>query len=409
MMSRFAIAFLVGLSLLLSGCSKPAPQPPTAPPALSRLEQLDQGLASASRFLAARQDADGAWRSDIYATFREGPALTPLVLTALAGLPASSEQEKAYRKGAVYLAGMVKDDGAIDAGPHGLSYPVYISAQAVVVLSKPGNESFKKSRDAWLTYLRERQLTEELGWQPGDPPYGGWGYCSGLPKKLKPGEFGPPFIESNLSATVYALDALRAAGVATDDPAIMKALVFVRRCQHYSDDPQERDTGDDGGFHFIYDDPVRNKAGFFANGKERLRFASYGSTTADGLRALVQCGRSLDDPRVVAARRWLAGNFRADSHPGKYEPGRELNREAIYFYYCASAAKTLRLLGAGELETSQGKVAWAEQLADELLKRQRPDGSWQNPAHAFREDDPLTATSLAAIALEESRSVLTKP
>src|SRR5260370_13587788 len=107
---------------------------------------------------------------------------------------------------------MVTADATIDAGPHGLSYPVYIAAQTVVILSKPGSESLRKSRDAWLAYLRERQLTEELGWQPPDAPYGGWGYCSGLPKKPKPGEFGPPFIESNLSATVHALDALRAAG-----------------------------------------------------------------------------------------------------------------------------------------------------------------------------------------------------
>src|SRR5262245_59722355 len=163
---RFTFLVLIGLALGLAGCSKPAPSPPTAVPALSRLERLDQGLASASRFLIGRQDADGAWRSDVYATFRDGPALTPLVVCALSSLPASSEHEKACRKGAVYLAGMVKEDGTIDAKTHMLHYPVYISAQSVIVLSKAGNESYKKSRDAWLAYLCERQLTEELGWQP---------------------------------------------------------------------------------------------------------------------------------------------------------------------------------------------------------------------------------------------------
>ena len=39
-----------------------------------------------------------------------------------------------------------------------------------------------------------------------------------------------------------------------------------------------------------------------------------------------------------------------------------------------------------------------ELLAEELLARQR-EGSWVNPAHAIREDDPITATSFALIAL----------
>jgi squalene-hopene/tetraprenyl-beta-curcumene cyclase len=405
-LQQFASVLLVAALFPLWGCSKPAEQetPPVVVP--SRLERLDQGLASASRFLIGRQDADGAWRSDVYATFRDGPALTPLLVNALSTYPDSAEGKNACYKGVKYLADMVKADGTIDTGPHGLSYPVYISAQSVVVLSRPGDESLQKSRDAWLAYLRERQLTEELGWQPTDAPYGGWGYCSGLPKKPKPGEFGPPFIEANLSATVFALDALRTAGVASDDPAIVKALVFVKRCQNFNDDPQERDSCDDGGFYFIYDDPVRNKAGR-AESKDRLRFLSYGSTTADGLRSLLHCGLAMDDPRVAAARNWLTANFRADTHPGKYESGRESNREAIYYYYCASAATALRLTGATELNGKKD-IAWAERLADELLKRQRPDGSWQNPAHAFREDDPMTATSMATMALAQCRAVLTK-
>src|SRR5262249_52043699 len=132
---RLAILPLVVLTVAFAGCARPAPPQPTPTAATPRRERLDQGLAAASRFLGARQDTDGAWRSDIYATLRAGPALPPLVISALPRLPAGSDQEKACRQGAAYLAGMVKDDGAIDAGPHGLSYPVYISAQAVVVLS----------------------------------------------------------------------------------------------------------------------------------------------------------------------------------------------------------------------------------------------------------------------------------
>ena len=41
----------------------------------------------------------------------------------------------------------------------------------------------------------------------------------------------------------------------------------------------------------------------------------------------------------------------------------------------------------------------ARQCAAELAKRQKPDGSWANPADLVREDEPLVATANAVIAL----------
>jgi len=58
------------------------------------------------------------------------------------------------------------------------------------------------------------------------------------------------------------------------------------------------------------------------------------------------------------------------------------------------------------LMTDQGEVRWAEALAEELLRRQRPDGSFANPASEMREDDPVVATSFALAALGVTRSVL---
>jgi hypothetical protein len=60
------------------------------------------------------------------------------------------------------------------------------------------------------------------------------------------------------------------------------------------------------------------------------------------------------------------------------------------------------------VQTDNGKVRWAEALADELMKCQREDGSWVNSAGAQREDDPLVATSFAASALAVCRSALEK-
>lgn len=378
------------------------------PPPPSQVARIDQALSAAGRFLLDRPTPDGGWHSDVYGPFKEGPTLTPLVLRALLHLPPGvSGLESRYRQGAAYLANHVQDDGRV-ANPNGVTYPVYTSAGAVQVLSQPGNARHRLARDGWLKFLRERQLTEELGWQPADKPYGGWGYSPRIPRKPGPGEPLLPLTESNLSATLFALEALRAAGVPADDPVFRRALVFVERCQNYPDDPAGRDpTFDDGGFFFIHDDAARNKAG--VAGKDRAgreRFHSYGSTTADGLRALWYCGRPADDPRLTAARTWLEFHFRGDMHPGKYEADREYYRGAVYYYWCCSAAQALRDIGLETLRTDRGQVRWADELTDELTHRQRPDGSWANPLVPQREDDPLVATSLAVIALAHSRESL---
>jgi hypothetical protein len=174
--------------------------------------------------------------------------------------------------------------------------------------------------------------------------------------------------------------------------------VFVRSCQN-----------DDGGFHFVYDDPVRNKAGSpDPPGAANARFHSYGSTTADGARALLITAVVRSDPADeveiivrggwtpwVQGLRWLEKNFRADTHPGVYVPAHERTREAVFYYYAASVARSLRAMGTKEA----GGVDWAAELAAELTKRQQPDGSWANPIDLVREHDPLVATSHAVAAL----------
>jgi squalene-hopene/tetraprenyl-beta-curcumene cyclase len=304
---------------------------------------------------------------------------------------------------------MVQSDGRIDPGPRGLSYPVYTAANAVIVLSRPRNAQYRKERDAWLAYLRARQLTEELGWQPSDREYGGWGYANGLPRKPSSGQATPPLTESNLSATVFALTALRSAAVPANDPALRKALLFVKRCQNYNDDPKLREpVFDDGGFFFIYADSVRNKAGVAGQDDAgRERYTSYGSTTADGLRALLACGLPVSDERVAAARSWLERNFSAAGHPGKYPDERLGDRPALYFYYCYSVAQGLRALELQDAQQPAGKVPWRQMLTDELLRRQRADGSWFNPAKAVREDEPVLATSFAVLTLAVCRERLT--
>jgi hypothetical protein len=185
---------------------------------------------------------------------------------------------------------------------------------------------------------------------------------------------------------------------------VYDALVFVRRCQNWADDPKDRDARfDDGGFFFLPDDPTRNKpgeAGIDRNGK--VRYRSYGSATADGLRVLLRfAADSSDFERISAAQRWLNRHFSASQHPGHYPPEREFLRQSVYYYYSASVGE---ILGMRENRTfvreSMGDYPkMAGDLAENLLRMQRGDGSWRNSAVDVREDDPLVATTLAIRAL----------
>ncbi len=354
----------------------------------------DASLRSSVAYLVKQQSPDGAWRSDLYATFKDGAALTPLVIVALQEV-GDSNSSAAIRKGCEYLAKLIKPDGTTEGGEGALDYPTYTAALAVQALSHPDQKDLLK-----------------LGWKPEDKQYGGWGYCRLIPKKPEPNTVAPPLIESNLSATVFALEALKAAGV-KDKDVFEKAMVFVKRCQNYMGPGEESALGKqktrplvetitDGGFHFIYDDPVRNKAGAVEEPKlKSFHFHSYGSATADGLRCLL-IDTQKQDFQILGATQWLEKNFRPDTHPGKYIPAHEPNREAVYYYYAASVSKALR---AAKVKDAGGRP-WAESLAAELVKRQKPDGSWANPVELVRENEPLVATANAVIALANCRDAL---
>ena len=375
-------------------------------------ERINSALVSAGKFLAAEQSPDGAWRSKVYGPFRDGPSLTPYVLTCVYLLPRGDTTAGALRHGHEYVSSLLDEHGRLREP---LISPVYTAAPASWVAMFAGaSPRDLRARDAWLRYLRGRQLDASLGWKESDAPFGGWGYSAAVPHKPAPGEPSPPLVESNLSATVYALGALRCADVPPDDPAYRNVLAFVRRCQNFSDDPAARDARfDDGGFFFIPGDAAKNKAGVAGVDRSgRTRFHSYGSMTADGVRALLHAGLPPASPRVVAGRRWLEENFRADTNPGVFEPDREVLRGATYYYYCWSVAHGFLHLGVREVRAAQGgregePVAWAEALAAELLARQRPDGSWSNRFTDSREDDPLVATPAAAAALVICRRVIT--
>jgi hypothetical protein len=402
---HLTVIFLLACAPYGCGTSTSTPAQVEDPPIVSWQDRdIGSSLERATNFLLKRQSPDGAWRSEVYAPFREGDALTPIVLLALESLPRKIKPEDAIEHGLQYLERFVNEDGNVDPPLADIAYPVYMAAGSILALGERRDERSSIARQAWVRYLCARQLTEQNGWDAGDIYYGGWGYSSEVPQKPPAGTVVNPLMEPNNSATVFALEALRAARIDPAAAEFEKARQFVERCQNFSSEESKKSKFDDGGFFFLQTDAVRNKAGIVgrdADGRER--YSSYGSATVDGLRALFLCGADCKSPRVRAAVGWLKKNYSAKCQPGSFDI--EAARDSVYYYYARSMALLLRdhrvELAAQGIEVA----AWADELARELIKRQRPHGSWKNSDGEVREDDPLLATALAVAAISACHRV----
>jgi len=371
--------------------------------------RIDAALARAAGFLVARQDNDGAWRSTVYGACKDGPSLTPHVISCLYFLPQGGPQARAaFEKGTEYLVGLVGPDGRVGDDLE-LIYPVYTAAEASRMIRKAvDSPRYRRAAAAWLAVLRRHQLNESLGWRESDLEYGGWSFAPRPPRKPAAGRERGAWDWSNLSATLYGLAAMRSERVPASDPSYRQILLFVQRCQNYSEDPAKGDPRfDDGGFFFSPADVLLNKAGVAGrDALGRQRYRSYGSMTADGLRAMLTCGLPPAHPRVRAARAWLEKNLDLTRNPGVFERQNESLRDAVYYYYCWGLAHAMLHLRVRTVETPRGPVDWPVELTRIMLDKQRPNGSWVNAWTEGREDDPLVATSFAASVLAIGRHVL---
>jgi hypothetical protein len=198
----------------------------------------------------------------------------------------------------------------------------------------------------------------------------------------------------DMSNTQFALMALAAAEEAYPSVDVprdtwQQALVFLNRCQNLPevndldwDDEEDDPNFGDGGFVYF---PGRSNAG---------GLVSYGSMTAAGLWSLLAAGETTDDPAPSAALSWLGENFDVAENPGY--------ADSAYYYYTWALARALRTAGAPALESPDGEMlAWAVELAEEMLDRQSPDGAWRNEdSSAYWEGDPVVATCFALLGVE---------
>ena len=310
------------------------------------------------------------------------PGLTALIAASLVRNGVASDNA-VVAKAMKYLESKIQKDGGVY--DQGLSN--YMTSLAIVAF-KETNSGGKHDKviEAAVKYVRSLQYDEGL--TEKDPKYGGAGYD-------KPTAKGRP----DLSNTQFMVDALLAAGVSKDDPAIKKAVVFVSRSQNLKSEFNDQEFAtkttkeDEGGFVYnLFDQENAKSPKRTAEGGLR----SEGGMTYAGLKSFLYAGVSKDDPRVKAALVWIRKNYTVAENPGQKDAG--------LFYYYHTFAKAMDALGEEQFEDAKGvKHDWRQELFDELKRRQKENGSWVNSTGAFLESMPELATAFALLALSYCR------
>jgi squalene-hopene/tetraprenyl-beta-curcumene cyclase len=146
---------------------------------------------------------------------------------------------------------------------------------------------------------------------------------------------------------------------------------------------------DDGGFYYTIAAGGSSQAGATADGGLR----SYGSMTYAGLKSMIYCGVGPQDPRVEAATKWIKDHYTLAENPG-------MGADGLY-YYLHTFAKALDAVGSDELVDADGKSHdWRADLAAQLIKLQKEDGSWANSSERWLEADPHLVTAYSLLALD---------
>jgi squalene-hopene/tetraprenyl-beta-curcumene cyclase len=331
---------------------------------------LDKAIA----FLKSSQNADGSFSPKI-----AGPGVSALVAASLArnGI---SPRDPLLARTLAYLEKQVQKDGGIYS--KGLAnYTTSVALMAFREANRDGRYD-TVIKDA-ARFLRKLQYGDNT--DPKDPKFGGVGYDGGN--------------RPDLSNTQFFVDALLAAGVPKNDPAVQKALQFISRCQNLpgetNDQPFAKKTtpADRGGFTYTPLDPDDSPHKTPSGGLRSLGGMTYG-----GLKSFLYAGVDREDPRVKAAVSWIRRHYTLEENPGMGQAG-------LYYYY-HTFAKAMAALGEDRFTDAAGRPHdWRRELFEALRKRQRPDGSWTNATdQQFGERSPDLATAFAVLSLSYCRT-----
>ncbi len=472
--------------------------------------QAEAIASKAIAYLRAQQDKEkGGWRINPQGpTF---PAISALAMWGMLMQPGIGAEDETIAAGTKFLLGMQQADGGIydKALP---SYNTAISLSALARLPKTAeiSASMKRAQD----FLRGLQYGEGAIEYDGlaesakkvdreHAYYGGLGY----------GNRGRPDM-SNLS---FAIEAMAASGVPSDDPFFERAMVFLQRCQMQEkigdkgvNDMAYADGSTQGGFVYataVNKDTIGQGQSFAGEAAESLsgppglvasvvlkqkgadgkpvtvkreeiekrvreaiasseekafhatefmvvmgptgdgvsvnsfeiragttdgtqlriaiakafsselegvgdikltpaaawkgvsRLRAYGSMTYSGFKSYLYAGLKVDDPRVLAAKRWMMDHYTLTENPGMGTDG--------FYYYVLIFGRANHAGGEAivPVRGSDGEVKprnWQRDLINRLAELQAEDGSFKAVDDRWMENDPVLVTSYSLIALQHA-------
>lgn len=368
-----ALGFALALTVV-TGNSQTANRSP-------ELLQWEQTVDKTIAYLRSTQGQDGSWGA------QQSPGITGIVVTGLLQTGRISPSDPMVEKALKYIESLINTkEGHIAGKDPRAQLKNYVTCINVLALSAAQRDSYKVVIADAAKFLKQLQWDDGEGKQPGDDFFGGAGYDS----KSRP----------DLSNTQIFLDALKAAGVPADDPAYKKAAIFVSRCQNLKGEHNDQPWAgkiNDGSFIYSAAGGGSTKVSDTPPGDGSL--PGYGSMTYAGVKSLIYCGASKDDPRIKRAWEWIQKNYTLENNPGMPE----IRSQWGLYYYYHTMAKTLDLLGIEEIESKGVKHAWRAEMTSSLAKRQKKDGSWINEQERWMEGHPDLVSGYVLMALSRCK------
>jgi squalene-hopene/tetraprenyl-beta-curcumene cyclase len=363
---------------------------PRISPELAR--RGEAALAKGAAFLLAKQLPNGSWLMN--------PATTALNCLALSLAPTRETPavQTAINRGLDFVAANAQPDGSI-YNRELEEYPNYstaISTSALVLINRPQDEKVIRAARQFLLGSQFQDAAHD------GTAFGGIGYGKAKRPDLSNTQWALEalYLTDHLDREPHSNDPAKARQA---DLAWERAVQFLGQCQNLpavnkqawvAADPDNR-----GGFVYL---PGESKAGKLTKAgtaseethatDEGDTLRSYGSMTYAGLKSMIYARLGPDDPRVKAAFAWLGQRYSFAENPGMGTAG-------LYYYY-HTAAKALAATGRETITLADGSTRhWRNDLAEALLARQKPDGSWANENARWWESLPELTTGYSLIAL----------
>lgn len=319
-------------------------------------------------------------------------AVTGLVLRAFAQRGAVSEGDPLVDRAIDFIRSGAWKDGRFEPDATG-ALGNYVASSITLGLVPVGSTRTREWVAEAVAWLRANQWDQRQGIAPGQDWFGGAGYGNSR--------------RPDLSNTQIFLDALHEAGVPATDPAVQKALIFVKRCQNLGESNGAAwagNGGEDGGMIYTAANGGESMASAAAGegraGEELppgtpRSLRSYGSMTYAGFKSMLYAGLAPDDPRVRSALDWIRRHWTFAENPGMGKEG--------HYYYLHAMSRALLASRLDSIASADGREHnWREELIDAILALQAEDGSFRNPAERWMESKPELATAYLVLALEEA-------